>query len=190
MVPVQALEATSLVFVAHAWGAWRRVNSTNIDRPKATKKEVLTIVRPALRSSTIALVLEVPICIFLSLYAARRFAMFLSDDRAVAVVVEKMWKTIDWCYIAYAVSTQLATVLLATRPRWYLYQSLASNLLWVLPWAAVVTKMGLDEGSAWKWHSIIFGGSLVFSLGCVLTVVGIWSWALVKARMKVGAVRD
>ncbi|KJX93789.1 hypothetical protein TI39_contig4257g00002 [Zymoseptoria brevis] len=164
MVPVQALEATSLVFVAHAWGSWRAVNSTS-DRPRATKKDLLKIVRPALTSSTIALVVEVPICLFFSFYAARRFALFISADEEVAAITEHMWKTIDWCYICYAVSTQLATVLLATRPRWYLYRSLASNLFWVLPWAVLVTRKDLDEGSAWKWHSIIFGGSLLFSLG-------------------------
>jgi Na+-driven multidrug efflux pump len=183
MVPVQALEATSLVFVAHAWGAWRHTH-ISITRPRASKKDSLAIVRPALRSATIALVIEIPICLFLSFYAARRFASFISADAAVAASTEKMWKTIDWCYICYAVSTQFATILLATRPRWYLYQSLASNLLWVLPWAAVVTTKALDEENAWKWHSIIFGGSLVFSLGCVLVVVGIWAVVLLKGRMK------
>ena len=34
-------------------------------------------------------------------------------------------------------STQLATVLVATRPRWYLYESLVSKLLYVLPWAVI-----------------------------------------------------
>ncbi|SMR50504.1 unnamed protein product [Zymoseptoria tritici ST99CH_1E4] len=187
MVPVQALEATSLVFVAHAWGSWRAVNSTS-NRPRVTRNDLLKIVRPALTSSAIALAAEVPICLFLSFYAARRFALFISADDEVAAITEHMWKTIDWCYICYAISTQLATILLATRPRWYLYQSLASNLLWVLPWAVVATRKDLDEGSAWKWHSIIFGGSVVFSLGCVLVVLGGWAVVLMKGRMRLAPV--
>jgi Na+-driven multidrug efflux pump len=41
MVPVQALEATTLVFVGHNWGKWR--NSVGIDarRPNATRRDIL-----------------------------------------------------------------------------------------------------------------------------------------------------
>lgn len=84
--------------------------------------------------------------------------MYLSEDMAVALITEKMWKTIDWCYIFYAFSTQLATILLATRPRWYLYQSLVSNLVWVLPWAVVVSEIDITADDAWTYHSVVFGG--------------------------------
>lgn len=98
-----------------------------------------------------------------------------------------MWRTIDWCYIFYAVSTQLATILLATRPRWYLYQSLVSNLLWVLPWAIAVTKIGITPADAWTYHSIVFGGSLVFSFFDIVIVDAIWAWCLMKGRMRLAA---
>ena len=39
--------------------------------------------------------------------------------------------------LSYAISTQLATILLAIRPLWYLGQSLISSLFYVLPWAIV-----------------------------------------------------
>ena len=68
------------------------------------------------------------ICIYLSLRGARPFALYLSGSPAVAKITARMWRTLDWCYIFYALSTQLATILLATRPRWYLYQSLVSNI--------------------------------------------------------------
>jgi hypothetical protein len=42
-------------------------------------------------------------------------------------------QTMDWCYIFYALNYQLAAILMATTPRWYLYQALGSNLLWMLP---------------------------------------------------------
>lgn len=67
-------------------------------------------------------------------------------------------QTIDWTYIFYALSTQLATLLLATRPLWYLYQSLASNILWVLPWAIAVSKVGITPDDAWTYHAVVFGG--------------------------------
>lgn len=188
MVPVQALEATSLAFVGHAWGIWRHKIGTVKRRPVATRKDLMSIIRPALCSCAIALAIEVPICLFLSFYGARRFAMYLSEDMTVASITEKMWKTIDWCYIFYAVSTQLATILLATRPRWYLYQSLVSNLVWVLPWAVVVTKINVTADDAWKYHSIVFGGSLVFSFIDIMVVNVTWAWTLLRGKMTVSPV--
>lgn len=182
MVPVQALEATSLAFIGHAWGTWR--NETSEDRkPQLSRPRILRIIRPALISCIIALVVEIPLCIFLAEYGARRFGFYLSESHAVSIIVEKMWRTIDWCYIFYALSTQLATILLATRPRWYLYQSLISNILWVLPWAVVVSKVGITPDDAWTYHSIIFGGSLVFSFFDVLIIDGLWAWRLLTGKM-------
>ena len=40
MVPVQALEATSLAFGGHAWGAWRREVGVRLRRPKATVQQL------------------------------------------------------------------------------------------------------------------------------------------------------
>ena len=41
MVPVQALEATSLVFVGHAWGSWRKDMGVLNRRPKASHRHLL-----------------------------------------------------------------------------------------------------------------------------------------------------
>ena len=183
MVPVQALEATTLTFVGHAWGSWRRLVGIEEHHPTVTRRQLRTIIRPALLSCLIALAVEVPMCLFLSFYGARRFAEYLSGSTSVSLITQKMWKTIDWCYICYAVSTQLAAILLATRPRWYLYQSLASNLLWVLPWAIVVTRVDLNSDNAWTYHSVVFGGSLVFSLADIVLVDAVWAWTLMKGKM-------
>lgn len=40
MVPVQALEATSLAFVGHIWGQWRTVVGSQNRRPRATSRQV------------------------------------------------------------------------------------------------------------------------------------------------------
>lgn len=40
MVPVQALEATSLAFVGHAWGAWRREVGVAVRRPRAKVRQL------------------------------------------------------------------------------------------------------------------------------------------------------
>lgn len=191
MVPVQALEATSLAFVGHAWGAWRRAIGTDKRRPGRTPlKTVLGIVRPALVSVGLALAVEVPLAVFLSVWGARPFARYLGGSDEVADVTAYMWRSIDWCYVFYAASTQLAAVLLATRPKWYLYQSLASNLLYVLPWAVVCQVKELDAGSAWTYHSLVFGGSLVFSFVDVLVVDAVWVWTLVTGRARLEVFRE
>lgn len=184
MVPVQALEATSLAFVGHAWGSFRQMHGAENRRPKGTWRQLIAVARPALRSCVIAVAVEVPLCLFLSFYGSKGFAFFLTRSETVSLITEHMWKTIDWCYIFYALSTQLATILLASRPRWYLYQSLVSNLLWVLPWAIVCTVTKLDQDNAWTYHSIVFGGSLVFSFFDILLVNSVWAWRLMKGQMK------
>ncbi|WQF90493.1 hypothetical protein CDEST_15507 [Colletotrichum destructivum] len=184
MVPVQALEQTSLAFVGHAWGAWRQAIGVETRRPKATNQDVIKIIRPALISLIIALIIEVPVCLFLTYFGARPFARYLSGSDEVADVTAMMWRTIDWCYIFYAMSTMLATILLATRPRWYLWQSLASNLLYVLPWAVVCQTASLSADKAWTYHSFVFGGSLVFSFVDICVVDGLWIWTLMTSRMR------
>lgn len=147
------------------------------------------MMRPVLLSCLIALVFEVPLCIFLARWGARRFAYYLSGSETVSRITEKMWRTIDWTYIFYALSTQMATILLATRPLWYLYQSLVSNIFWVLPWAVVVSKAGITPKDAWTYHSIVFGGSLVFSFFDVLLFVCGWAWRLKKGKMRLPPVQ-
>lgn len=190
MVPVLALEQTSLAFVGHAWGDWRRSVGVEARRPKMTFSSALGIVKPALVSVGVALLIEVPLCILFTFFGARPFARYLSGSDKVADVAAMMWRTIDWCYIFYAMSTQLATVLLATRPRWYLWQSLASNLLYVLPWAIACQTAGLDAERAWTYHRLVFGGSLVFSFVDILVFDGLWVWRLIRGRMKLEAFKQ
>lgn len=184
MVPVQALEASTLTFVGHHWGQWRAQVGVTIRRPAATWKDVKTIIRPAIVSSIIALVVEVPVCIFLSLWGMQEFAYYISNSTDVAAITRKMWRNIDWCYIFYAVNYQLGAILLATVPRWYLYQALGSNFLWMLPWAIVVTKVKMAEADAWTFYSIIFGGALVFDFFNVGLVVVLWVWRIMKGKIR------
>ncbi|CCA72129.1 hypothetical protein PIIN_06065 [Serendipita indica DSM 11827] len=188
MVPVLALESSSLAFVGHKWGAWRARVGLNTSPMTVAKKELFGIILPALVSVGIALLVEVPLCIFFSLWGAQSFAFYLSGSTSVAAIAGNMWRTIDWCYIFYAISTQLATILLATIPRWYLYQSLASNVLWVLPWAIVVSKANLTVENAWRYHSIVFGGSLVVSFIVVVLFDCVWAWKLLSGRLRLAPV--
>ena len=41
MVPVQALEATSLTFVGHAWGAFRNLVPANDQKPSASRNQLM-----------------------------------------------------------------------------------------------------------------------------------------------------
>ena len=190
MVSVQALEATSLQFIGHEWGYFRERIGIHTRRPRATWRDILVISKPALKSLALGLLVEVPVAIFLSLFGARPFAHYLSGSDEVAKITAYMWKTIDWCYCFYAMSTQLATILTATRPKWYLYQSLVSNLLYVLPWAITCQVKDLNEDNAWSYHRLVFGGSLVFSFVDVLIIDAIWAWTLRTGKARLEAFRD
>lgn len=178
MVPVQALEATTLTFVGHSWGQACRLWPPNLNKHQATWHQIWSIARWALYSVAMALAVEIPLCLLMSFLGARPFAYYLSESDDVARITAHMWRTIDWCYILYAVSTQLAAILMATRPKWYLYQSLASNILYVLPWAIVCQVARLTPSDAWTYHSLVFGGSLVFSFFDVVLFDGLWVWRL------------
>ncbi|THV64901.1 hypothetical protein D6D27_10433, partial [Aureobasidium pullulans] len=94
MVPVQALEATTLAFIGHSWGEWRKETGTE-RRPRASRHKLYEIIRPALWSCLIALAVELPLCIFMSEYGALRFAFYLSESHTVSQITAKMWRTID-----------------------------------------------------------------------------------------------
>jgi hypothetical protein len=187
MVPVSALEATTLTFVGHSWGAFR-ANVRTISqstKPQASARQVKMIVRWALYSIVIVLIIEIPMCLLMSFLGAKPFALYLSNSEEVSRIAARMWRTIDWCYIMYGVSTQLAAVLVATRPMWYLYQSLASNILYVLPWAIVCQVVQFNADDAWTYHSLVFGGSLVFSFFTIIAIDGVWALRLIKGKMRV-----
>ncbi|TAQ91346.1 hypothetical protein B7494_g363 [Chlorociboria aeruginascens] len=190
MVPVQSLEATTLAFVSHAWGRWRARVGRELKRPRASRRDLFDITRPAFISSGIALLVEACFCLFLSLWGIKSFAFFLSESEAVAAITQKMWKTIDWCYIFYALDTQIAAIVLATTPRWYLYQSLASNFLWMLPWAIAVTRVGMTPDNAWHYDAIIFGGALLFDFISIALVLSLWAWRLTRGKISVPPVSN
>ncbi|KAL4793927.1 hypothetical protein BDV19DRAFT_399776 [Aspergillus venezuelensis] len=184
MVPVQALEATTLAFVGHAWGQLKQ----RADVERWSWLSLYTVTRPALLSVAIALSIEIPLLIFMSLYGCKSFSFYLSQSKPVSQIVEHMWHTIDWCYILYAVSTQLAAILLATRTSWYLGQSLISNIFYVLPWAIVCQVVDLNQDNAWTYHGLVFGGSLVFSFVEILGVDALWAWRFLKGRLGLGTI--
>ncbi|KAG6916142.1 hypothetical protein DXG01_008293 [Tephrocybe rancida] len=196
MVPINALSATSPTFVGHEWGLWRE-RAIQQGSTQASLKDLLGprklislrdstgIFRPALRSTFIAFVIEVPLCLTFSFWLARPFARYLSDSDIVANITAKMWRSIDWCYIMYGTDTQLAAILLATRPKWYLMNSLAVNVLWVFPWAtALQVGIPITESTAWKYHSLVFGGSLVASFVVTIATVIIWAIWLLRGKVK------
>ncbi|OQE37162.1 hypothetical protein PENCOP_c010G00307 [Penicillium coprophilum] len=184
MVPVQALEASTLAFVGHNWGRYRAEKGRGY--PKATRKDLTELIRPALRACVIVLVFETTMCIALSLRGIEAFAYYLSGSNVVANITQTMWKNIDWTYIFYGLNCQIAAILLATSPRWYLYQSLGSNLLWMLPWAIVVTVISLPKSLAWTYYAIIFGGALVFDFVDVGLTATLWAYRLTRGKVTIG----
>jgi hypothetical protein len=92
------------------------------------------------------------------------------------------------CYILYAVLTQLVIILLATRTSWYLGQSLVLNIFYVLPWAIACQITNLDSVNTWTYHSLVFGGSLVFSFVEILIVDLLWAWKFLRASLSIDTV--
>lgn len=185
MVPVQALEATTLTFVGHNWGLFKCHVEIRRGPVAFNSSQLSQVIRPAFVSVALALAFEIPLCLFLSYFGVRPFAYFLSRNDEVADVTAHMWRSIDWCYVLYGVSTQLAAILLATKPSWYLGQSLASNLLYVLPWAIICQVANLNTDNAWTYHAFVFGGSLVFSFVCVLLILVRWAWVVTRSAARI-----
>lgn len=92
MVPVQALEAASLAFVGHAWGRWRAKVGIEMQKPRASFGDLRSIAKPAATSASLALLVEIPLCIGLSLGGVKSFAYYLSQAEPVALITEKMWR--------------------------------------------------------------------------------------------------
>lgn len=112
MVPVHALEASTLTFVGHRWGMYRA--SQDYEHPRASRKEIMgknadwrimvilgssfslifstEIMQPALKSCLIVLLFETVMCIALSLRGIEAFARYLSRSRVVARITQTMWK--------------------------------------------------------------------------------------------------
>jgi hypothetical protein len=61
----------------------------------------------------------------------------------------------------------------------------ATNLLYVLPWAAVYQVSKLNAGDAWTYHSIVFGGTLVFAFFATIAMDATWVYTLRKGKMSV-----
>lgn len=105
-------------------------------RPKysgeKTRSSVIT--RPAVLSVAIATAIEIPLYNILAIFGCKPFVLFLTSQRlflkshvasnrlASSFLVNNPLLrplTNSRCYLLYAISTQLAMVLLATRPLWY-----------------------------------------------------------------------
>ncbi|KAI6191157.1 hypothetical protein M3Y97_00197500 [Aphelenchoides bicaudatus] len=183
MTFVQALETSSLTFVGHRWGEWRAKVGSFIERPMASNKDLLRIAQPAIFSALIGLIIEILIFIFMSLWGAKNFAFYLSGSETVAAIVSKMWNTIDWTYICFAIAVCLSTILLATTPKLFFIQALCSEIFWMLPWAIAVTQINMTQ-DPWFFHAIIFGGAFLVNFGSVFVFCVIWAYRLKKGLIK------
>lgn len=73
---------------------------------------------------------------------------------------------------------QLTAILLATSPRWFLYQALNLNMFWMLPWAIVVTVKLLLQSTAWAYYALTF----VFGFVAVRLTLGPCAFRLHKGK--------
>ncbi|KAJ5346240.1 hypothetical protein N7452_004244 [Penicillium brevicompactum] len=88
MVPVLALETSTLTFIGHNWGHFRASKET--ENPGASTKEILGILRPALMSCFIALIFEVVLFAALFVHGIHAFSYYLSGSTNVATISQRM----------------------------------------------------------------------------------------------------
>ena len=112
------------------------------------------------------------------------YGRYATESSALKSLLKEC-KRIDRGYILYAVSSHVSAILLATIPRWYLYQSLMWNLLWMLPWAIAMTKQNVPEDNVLHFYAIIFGGVQVCAFFIVGAVFFVWAREFMRGRMKV-----
>lgn len=86
----------------------RILNFINVPFGSSSHCTFADITQPALLSTLIALVVEVPLCIYMSLWAAHPFATYLAGSDVVADITAHMWWTIDWVSIHSNTSGQIA----------------------------------------------------------------------------------
>ncbi|KAJ5736895.1 uncharacterized protein N7483_002020, partial [Penicillium malachiteum] len=174
MVPVQALEASTLAFVRYNWGYFRATQQ--IEYPKATRAEVFAIIRPALLSCGIVMVFETTVCIALSIHGIQSFALYLSALNDVTAVTQRIWKAIDWTYIFYGLNYQLGAVLLV------------ASLGGIYTKHSAQTYAGCFLGPsfslAWTYYVVIFGDALVFDLLGVGVTLLIWIYRLSRGKLR------
>ena len=48
----------------------------------------------------------------------------------------------------------------------------------------------MDEGNAWTYHSLVSGGSLVFSFADAVVVDALWVWTLMTGRAMLERFRE
>jgi Na+-driven multidrug efflux pump len=188
-IPIQALEATTLTFVGHRWGQWRRNIGTSTRRAQASWLTIRSLFQPVILGIGLAVAIVDPICLFLSNYGIRPFAMYLSNSEEVTEIAVQMWRTLVWCYSFLAVGTPLAAVLLATRPKWYMCQSFGYNFLYVLPWAIACQRADMTPANAWSYHGLVFGGSIMVFFLSTVVVDAIWIWDLKTGRTELDTFR-
>ncbi|TVY82521.1 hypothetical protein LSUE1_G003878 [Lachnellula suecica] len=190
LVPLQALETSTLTFVGHAWGEWRKeVGPTETQvEVKESEKDKLTkfyaITKPAWLPCLMIPPLETVLFIVLSIWWAKPYALFMSGDQSTAAMVQWMWRTIDWCWIPAALSTILATILLATTPRYFCLQGAITGLLWMLPWAVGVPGYNYTAARAWHFAAVLFGGEKLVSFCSVVFTCWLWRRLLFRGKVK------
>jgi len=189
---VQEVEAQSDVFVGvvavdrdrkEAWAAGDGGEGEgegeidNVQQAVPSNRDLLELVKPALHSCAIILIVEALLALILSLWVAQPFAFYLSNSDPVADLATKMFRSLDWCYILFTLSMPLTAILLATRFDVWFINALIPNIIWVLPWCIVSESISFDLNNAWTYHSVIFGGSLV--VGFVVVLISLYCWVCV-----------
>lgn len=145
------------------------------------------IAQPALTSTKYAFAFEIVNGLAIFAISAKPYLDWRSASHAMSSVTGYMRESIGWVYIFYAFSTQLATILLATRPSWYLYQSLIVTVLYTFP-LVLIQKYSLSASQG--FYNSVEAGQLVLGFLLVVAFDVLWAWSLSRGKMRLGAIQS
>ena len=69
--------------------------------PLVNHLDLIGISRPAINSALVSLAVEIPICIFLSIWGMKEFAFYISNSERVADIAKKMWQVSSACKLPF-----------------------------------------------------------------------------------------
>lgn len=185
MAPTRAFEAAALTHVAHNWSQLHAQAGLAAERVRISWGRVRLITQPARAAIALNIALEVPVSIFMGVWAMQHYASWSASNTSdIAQVAGQMWRASGWAYLCYVMSLPVGAVLLASKPRWWLSASLGPQILWVLPWALACSGRKIDQMKARWYYESVFEGTLVVTSVCVMVGMVLWVRSIRRGSMR------
>ncbi|KAF9053447.1 hypothetical protein BJ165DRAFT_1340079, partial [Panaeolus papilionaceus] len=173
-IPVRSLELTTNTFVGNNWRVYLERKKTG-SRDLTSWCEIRELTSPALKSTIVALLLTVPLVIWVTLAGAKQIARLYGNEDVASMVAE-MWTVVGVGVVLWSASVQMGSVMMVVAPTWYSVQSLAFTAVYSLPCAIALSavKNNFDAGQLWGFYKWMVGGSYVIETLFIAITSGVW----------------